>query len=36
LSLYRMLIHLGYAELDTAAIFKLYERAGSHMPPSEH
>ncbi len=29
LSLYRMLIHLGYAELDTAAIFKLYERAGS-------
>jgi 3-hydroxyisobutyrate dehydrogenase len=36
LSLYRMLIHLGYAELDTAAIFKLYERAGSHMPLSEH
>jgi 3-hydroxyisobutyrate dehydrogenase len=29
LSLYRMLIHLGYAELDTAAVFKLYERAGS-------
>jgi 3-hydroxyisobutyrate dehydrogenase len=28
LSLYRMLIHLGYAELDTAAVFKLYERAG--------
>jgi 3-hydroxyisobutyrate dehydrogenase-like beta-hydroxyacid dehydrogenase len=27
LSLYRMLIHLGYAELDTAAVFKLYERA---------
>ncbi|MEP7182482.1 MAG: NAD(P)-dependent oxidoreductase [Betaproteobacteria bacterium] len=26
LSLYRMLIHLGYAELDTAAILKLYER----------
>ena len=26
LSLYRMLIHLGYAELDTSAIFKLYER----------
>jgi 3-hydroxyisobutyrate dehydrogenase-like beta-hydroxyacid dehydrogenase len=26
LSLYRMLIHLGYPELDTAAIFKLYER----------
>ena len=29
LSLYRMLIHLGYAELDTAAVLKLYERAGS-------
>ncbi len=29
LSLYRMLVHLGYAELDTAAVFKLYERAGS-------
>ena len=29
LSLYRMLIHLGYAELDTASVFKLYERAGS-------
>ena len=27
LSLYRMLVHLGYAELDTAAVFKLYERA---------
>ncbi len=27
LSLYRMLVHLGYAELDTAAILKLYERA---------
>lgn len=26
LSLYRMLIHLGYAELDTSAVFKLYER----------
>jgi 3-hydroxyisobutyrate dehydrogenase-like beta-hydroxyacid dehydrogenase len=26
LSLYRMLIHLGHSELDTAAIFKLYER----------
>ena len=25
LSLYRMLIHRGYAELDTAAVFKLYE-----------
>jgi 3-hydroxyisobutyrate dehydrogenase-like beta-hydroxyacid dehydrogenase len=30
LSLYRMLVHLGYAELDTAAVFKLYERADSH------
>jgi len=28
LSLYRMLIHLGYAELDTSAVFKLYERDG--------
>jgi len=28
LSLYRMLIHRGYAELDTAAVFKLYERDG--------
>ena len=27
LSLYRMLIHLGYSELDTAAILKLYEPA---------
>ncbi len=26
LSLYRMLIHLGHAELDTGAVFKLYER----------
>jgi 3-hydroxyisobutyrate dehydrogenase-like beta-hydroxyacid dehydrogenase len=26
LSLYRMLIHLGYAELDTGALLKLYER----------
>ena len=26
LSLYRMLIHLGYAELDTGAVFRLYER----------
>jgi 3-hydroxyisobutyrate dehydrogenase-like beta-hydroxyacid dehydrogenase len=25
LSLYRMLVHLGFSELDTAAIFKLYE-----------
>jgi 3-hydroxyisobutyrate dehydrogenase len=27
LSLYRMLVHLGFSELDTAAIFKLYEPA---------
>jgi 3-hydroxyisobutyrate dehydrogenase len=26
LSLYRMLVHLGHAELDTAAIFKLYQK----------
>jgi len=26
LSLYRMLIHLGHAELDTSAVFKIYER----------
>ena len=26
LSLYRMLIHLGHAELDTGAVFKIYER----------
>jgi 3-hydroxyisobutyrate dehydrogenase-like beta-hydroxyacid dehydrogenase len=26
LSLYRMLVHLGHAELDTAAILKLYEK----------
>jgi 3-hydroxyisobutyrate dehydrogenase len=30
LSLYRMLIRLGYSELDTAAIFKLYEPVGGH------
>jgi 3-hydroxyisobutyrate dehydrogenase-like beta-hydroxyacid dehydrogenase len=29
LSLYRMLIHLGYEEFDTAAVFKLFERADS-------
>lgn len=27
LSLYRMLVHLGHSELDTAAIYKLYEPA---------
>ena len=26
LSLYRMLIHLGHAELDTSAVFRIYER----------
>ena len=26
LSLYRMAAHLGYTELDTAALLKLYER----------
>jgi 3-hydroxyisobutyrate dehydrogenase len=26
LSLYRMLVHRGYAELDTAAVFKLYDK----------
>ncbi len=26
LSLYRMLVHLGHAELDTSAVFKIYER----------
>jgi 3-hydroxyisobutyrate dehydrogenase len=29
LSLYRMLVHLGYAELDTAAIYKLYVNESS-------
>jgi 3-hydroxyisobutyrate dehydrogenase-like beta-hydroxyacid dehydrogenase len=28
LSLYRMLVHLGYSELDTAAVYKLYEPIG--------
>jgi 3-hydroxyisobutyrate dehydrogenase len=28
LSLYRLLIHLGHAELDTSAVYKLYERGG--------
>ena len=31
LSLYRMLVHQGHAELDTSAVFKLYERDG-HPP----
>jgi hypothetical protein len=26
LSLYRMTIHRGFAELDTSAVFKLYEK----------
>ena len=30
LSLYRMLIHQGFAELDTSAVFKLYERTHPH------
>jgi 3-hydroxyisobutyrate dehydrogenase-like beta-hydroxyacid dehydrogenase len=29
LSLYRMLVRLGHAELDTAAVFKLYDRSGA-------
>ena len=29
LTLYRMLIHLGHSELDTAAIFKLYEQTNN-------
>jgi 3-hydroxyisobutyrate dehydrogenase-like beta-hydroxyacid dehydrogenase len=29
LSLYRMLVHLGHSELDTSAVFKLYERGGA-------
>ncbi len=34
LSLYRMLIHRGHSELDTSAIFKLYERdAPASAPP---
>ena len=32
LSLYRMLVHLGHSELDTAAVFKLYEPAGEQTP----
>ncbi len=28
LSLYRLLVHLGHAELDSSAVFKLYERPG--------
>lgn len=28
LSLYRMLVHLGHAELDSTAVFKLYEKRG--------
>jgi 3-hydroxyisobutyrate dehydrogenase-like beta-hydroxyacid dehydrogenase len=31
-TLYRMLAHLGHSELDTSAVFKLYER--EHGPPS--
>jgi 3-hydroxyisobutyrate dehydrogenase-like beta-hydroxyacid dehydrogenase len=32
LSLYRMLIHLGHAELDTSAVFKLYEPGAGKAP----
>jgi len=32
LSLYRMLVHLGHSELDTAAVFKLYEPAERPVP----
>ncbi|MEP6943707.1 MAG: NAD(P)-dependent oxidoreductase [Betaproteobacteria bacterium] len=38
LSLYRMLVRRGYAELDTAAVFKLYEvdaHAGTHVKLSD-
>ena len=35
LSLYRMLVHQGHAELDTSAVFKLYERDG-HPPTHPH
>ncbi len=33
LSLYRMLIHRGYAELDTAAVFKLYDKISPKEEP---
>ena len=36
LSLYRMLIHLGHAELDTAAVFKLYERDAGTLTRATH
>ena len=39
LSLYRMLVHRGYAELDTGAVFKLYEptrtRCAQPMPKGQ-
>jgi len=31
LSLYRMLVHMGYSELDTAAVYKLYEPVGDRQ-----
>lgn len=34
LSLYRMLVQRGYSELDTAAVFKLYERDALPSPPT--
>ena len=33
LSLYRMLVHRGYAELDTGAIFKLYDKISTKEEP---
>ena len=36
LSLYRMLIHLGYSELDTSAVFKLYERDAPAAATAQH
>ena len=44
LSLYRMLVHLGHSELDTSALFKLYERGAqstgseriNHHGPAAH
>jgi 3-hydroxyisobutyrate dehydrogenase-like beta-hydroxyacid dehydrogenase len=32
LQLYRMLVHLGHSELDTSAVFKLYERTSQSTP----
>jgi len=35
LSLYRMLIHQGFAELDTSAVFKLYDKAVGEASASQ-